>query len=228
MSKSREVILQLENTITNNLGYTVLYGLAVVLSVVLSILASRYPYFPGDVTIAHLIQSISFEPFDALMRGLTAMGLYGLAQVIPSVSAIVLIVAHRKLEGIFTFLTLSAEVINLAIKEVVRRPRPSSSLVDIRWPAEESSFPSGHVMYFVVFFGFLFFLTWTEMKPSPLRTAALCVLGLLIALIGVSRVYLGAHWPSDVAGAYLIGALWLVGLITVYSAVKAPVRANRS
>ena len=70
-------------------------------------------------------------------------------------------------------------------------------------------------------FGFLFFLSYVLLKRSRLRVAALVVFGWLIALIGVSRVYLGAHWPSDTLGAYLAGGIWLVLMITVYRRLKA-------
>ena len=57
-------------------------------------------------------------------------------------------------------------------------------------------------------------------ESGPLRGAAFAVFGLLIALIGVSRVYMGAHWPSDAVGAYLAGGLWLMLMIEVYRRLK--------
>jgi undecaprenyl-diphosphatase len=66
------------------------------------------------------------------------------------------------------------------------------------------------------FFGFIVFLVFSLLKPSLKRTFLLVFLGLLIALIGVSRIYSGEHWASDVLGAYLLASLTLVAIIELY------------
>jgi membrane-associated phospholipid phosphatase len=78
------------------------------------------------------------------------------------------------------------------------------------------SFPSGHVLTYTAFFGFLLFLTFTLLKPSTARVFLLIILGGLVTLIGLSRIYVGDHWASDVTGAYLLGSLFLVLCIYVY------------
>lgn len=112
--------------------------------------------------------------------------------------------------------------INLLVKLLVGRPRPTDLLVNVARVYHHESFPSGHVVFFVEFFGFLLFLSYVLLERGPLRRLLLIVLGLLIALVGVSRVYLGAHWPSDVFGAYLAGGIWLMVLILVYKRIETP------
>jgi undecaprenyl-diphosphatase len=71
-------------------------------------------------------------------------------------------------------------------------------------------------MYYTGFFGFIVFLAYTLLKPSLKRTFLLVVFGLLVLLIGISRIYVGQHWASDVVGAYLLGGLILVAIIQLY------------
>ena len=101
------------------------------------------------------------------------------------------------------------------------RPRPSGDLIDIVGDSPEGySFPSGHTLLYVSFFGFLFYWTYTFVRPSRLRAALLWTFGVLIGLIGLSRVYLGHHWPSDVLASYALGFAWLLVLIQWYARVR--------
>jgi undecaprenyl-diphosphatase len=120
-------------------------------------------------------------------------------------------------EAAFIPLVLFTPVLNSILKELVSRPRPTSALIEVFEPLPSYSYPSGHVMYYVVFFGFLAFLAISLPKLAPRWRAFILVICLpLILLVGISRIYLGAHWPSDVLGAYLIGGLYLFILILVY------------
>jgi membrane-associated phospholipid phosphatase len=99
------------------------------------------------------------------------------------------------------------------VKDLVRRPCPTPNLVNVFAKLPRYSFPSGHVMFYLGFFGFIWFLAFTLLKPSLKRSLLLVILGILTVLIGVSRVTLGEHWTSDVLGSYLLGSLTLAAII---------------
>src|SRR5262249_572750 len=89
-------------------------------------------------------------------------------------------------------------------------------LVNVIKQLNDTSFPSGHVLYFVTFFGFMLFLVYTLVKPSWWRTLLMIIFVLLIALIGPSRIYEGQHRASDVVAAYVLGSMWLGASIVAY------------
>ena len=106
--------------------------------------------------------------------------------------------------------------LNLLVKGLIQRPRPAAALVHVIATLSDTSFPSGHVMFYTGFFGFIVFLAFTLLKPSLKRSLLLAFFGLLVLLVGISRIYTGEHWASDVLGAYLLGSLALVAIIQIY------------
>lgn len=118
------------------------------------------------------------------------------------------------------FASLVSLLLNMIIKYTVRRPRPTNDLVDVFTALNTYSFPSGHVMFYTVFFGFLAFLSFILIKRVWLRTILLLTFISLVITVGPSRVYLGEHWTSDVIGAYIIGFVVLFGVIRAYRISK--------
>ena len=184
--------------------------------VVLAVVAHFVAYFPIDLTITQAVQAYDGQLFDRLMFGVSWLGFFPQAVPISAVVILALFFGGQRWAAVATlFATLSTGA-GALVKLVVSRPRPSAELVHVLRQLSSSGFPSGHVLSTTAFCGFLVFLCCTLFKPSFGRSAVLVMLSLLIALMGLSRIYLGQHWFSDVLGAYLFGSLWLTLTIRFY------------
>jgi membrane-associated phospholipid phosphatase len=184
---------------------------------VLALLASTVAYFPVDLTITRAVQLLHFDGFEPLMVAISWFGYLpqSIGVVLVACSTLYLFGFHW--EALASGLAAAADtLLNATIKVVIHRPRPAADLVHVFTDVGNYSFPSGHVMFYTAFFGFLFFLVYTLLRRSVRRTVLLVLLGGLVALVGVSRIYLGEHWASDVIGAYLLGSLLLSGSVLVY------------
>ncbi|MBI1258385.1 MAG: phosphatase PAP2 family protein [Chloroflexi bacterium] len=199
-----------------SLFQTYLLG-AVILFVVLAVAAKTVAYFTFDVTITREVQETQFAPFTALMHGLSWIGFAPQGLIISVLIILFLWISGLKWETVVITLSLiGSTALGLIIKSLVVRPRPSVDVVNVFAQLTDYSFPSGHVLYFTTFFGFLLFLTYTLLKSSWWRILLLIVLAAMIALIGVSRIFEGQHWASDVIAAYLLGSVWLSASILIY------------
>ncbi len=196
----------------------------------LAIAAHTTQYFNVDLSIARVVQSIQAPWFDLLMRGVGWPGyppqLYiGLALIF----LVLFFLVSRWAAVTHLFATVGIGALGLAIKMVVDRPRPSASLIHVANPGLDGgkySFTAGHVESYVAILGFLLFLAYFSQNRSFWRTLALIVFGVMIALIGLARIYSGEHWFSDVAGGYLLGSIWLVLTIRFYDWGKSRFLVN--
>jgi membrane-associated phospholipid phosphatase len=194
------------------------YVIAAVISfTLLAFLATSTAYFPLDLTITRSLQTFNPLWFDWLMRLVSLPGNGPQALIVMS-----LLVALIYLAGLHWEAGMSAATgacgysLHLLVKFIIHRPRPAADLVRVFQNLTDYSFPSGHVMTYVAFYGFLWFLTYTLLRHSWKRTALLFLFGGMVLLVGASRIYLGQHWASDVLGAYLLGSLVLATAIQVY------------
>ncbi|MDP2137414.1 MAG: phosphatase PAP2 family protein [Candidatus Didemnitutus sp.] len=109
-------------------------------------------------------------------------------------------------------------LLNAALKHLFQRPRPLFDHPLI--PASGYSFPSGHMMGAVLFYGFMAVAVVTQVNPWRWRALAPLLAFLLVILIGLSRIYLGAHYLSDVLAAAAAGLTWLAFSITGVEAFR--------
>lgn len=99
-----------------------------------------------------------------------------------------------------------AVALNVLLKQLVQRPRPDG----FRLIAETGySFPSGHSMVAMAFYGLLAWMVWHYERDHFVRWLCVIGFGLVIALIGISRIYLGVHYASDVIAGFCVSLIWL-------------------
>ena len=199
----------------------VLFRAALLLMVVafagLTFLVKTMPSFTIDLQITKAIQLINFPFFAGLMNVVSWPGFSPQSMIIAALTILVIAGFGLQWEAMAALIAaVFSTAINLLVKDLIQRPRPASSLVNVYATLTSYSFPSGHVMFYVGFFGFVGFVAFSLLKPSLTRSFLLVLLGSLINLIGPSRIYLGEHWASDVLGAYLLGSLTLVAIIQFY------------
>ncbi len=168
-----------------------------------------------NVAATRAIQSFTAPGLKEFMRLVSG---FGNAPKVVAITAIVLLVFNRRSEAFFlAFSGLGGWLIARQLKHLFAAPRPTADLVSVfhHWP--NGSFPSGHLVFYVCYFGFLFVIARNEMPSgSVYRRIVLVFLALMIALVALSRVYLGEHWVSDLTGSYLLGFVWLALSVKVY------------
>ena len=199
------------------------YAILLALFALLAWWVSYHPILPIDVFITQQFQD---NPAPWLHYTMVAVSFIG--DVVPlfvgliALAAALFWIVDLRLEAVMVVaLSATSAILNALIKFIVARPRPTSDLVDVMHSTSGSSFPSGHVMSYIALWGLIFSFTIILFKGRHWwRTTLLIVSGLFVVLIGPSRIYLGAHWASDVLGAYLIGGFLLGMALWIYLDLK--------
>jgi len=139
--------------------------------------------------------------------------------------AVVLLVQRNWLTlAAWSVVVLGGEVLNLLLKDLFARPRPSFEhplVVDTSY-----SFPSGQAMESVVVYGMLAYFVVLTSRAWGKRAVAVCGAAMIVLLIGFGRVYLSAHYVSDVVGGFAAGGAWLTAVITAWEAMRRRDMAN--
>lgn len=132
---------------------------------------------------------------------------FGGAIFLVSFATILFILIKNKKIGICIYINLFiVTILNLILKNIVQRPRPT----EYRLINEHGySFPSGHSMASAAFYGFLIYLIYKKVENRKLKIALMSILSLLILLIGISRIYLGVHYTSDVLAGFCVSISYL-------------------
>ncbi len=204
-------------------------SLLFVSGIALSLAAYLFGVFPFDLEVERRLQGFHHPVFIAAIGLVSFLG-DGWIPAVPVVAIAVICAFQKKwLEAAFVIGTMSSVLLAGVLKVLVGRPRPPTFAMnpfDLFPLTDRFAYPSGHVLFFVVFYGFLSYLSW-KLLAGRARWISVSVCAALVVLIGPSRILLGEHWASDVIGSYIIGALWLIILILLYQ-VAVRRRSNRS
>lgn len=133
---------------------------------------------------------------------------FGGAIFVISLTTILFFLIKDKKIGISIIANLGiVTILNQIIKFIMQRPRPTEFRI-----IEETgySFPSGHSMVSLAFYGYLVYLIYKYINNKHLKRTLIIILSILICVIGVSRIYLGVHYTSDVLGGFLISLAYLI------------------
>ncbi len=114
------------------------------------------------------------------------------------------------------FVLLLASISNTILKRFVDRARPGIEHLVV---VETLSYPSGHAMAAMAFYGFLIYLFYRFKMSAWLKYGIILLLIFIILSIGISRIYLGVHFPSDIAGGYIAGLIWVFFCILIFNLV---------
>lgn len=114
-------------------------------------------------------------------------------------------------------ISLSSLLLMLVLKQFFHRERP---LVPLLQAAKGMSFPSGHSLMSATFYGLLIYLVWRNIANTTVRWLLTVSLVLLIFFIGLSRIYLRVHYPTDVIAGFSLGFVWLVLSITILNQME--------
>ncbi len=172
--------------------------------------------FGWDQSLLLFFHDHASPALDHVMLVFTRLGGWIAVPVITTLAVVILLRRGRREDAVFLVLSVGgAMLINVILKQVFERARPSL-WVSIA-PEDSFSFPSGHAMSSMSLAAALVVIVW----PTRWRWAALGLAVIYVAGVGVSRVYLGVHYPSDIVAGWCGAFAWVMGLNLVRTAMKA-------
>ena len=140
-----------------------------------------------------------------IAKVITQMG--GAIALISITIALLLFLKNKKIGIAIAINLIVSTVLNLVLKHIVQRPRPT----EYRMISETGySFPSGHSMVSMAFYGLLIYLIYKQVENIKLKWGLIIALSIVIVTIGISRIYLGVHYTSDVLAGFTISVSYLI------------------
>lgn len=167
-----------------------------------------------DSTVNNVIRNISgFKT--AFYKGVTFCA-SGYCLGIVTLLLLILFKDKLKASLVVINLCISAIINNFILKSIFHRDRPSYMMIN----ESGYSFPSGHSFVALAFYGLLIYFIYESGFSKNIKIVSISFLSLLIVMIGISRIYLGVHYPSDVLAGFIGGAIYLILFIEIVNVLK--------
>ncbi|MFW6075271.1 MAG: phosphatase PAP2 family protein [Chloroflexota bacterium] len=187
----------------------------------LAVIVRRWPSTRADLQVTKAFQSTEHQSVERAMSLVSWFGFRPQSLLLPLSVVTGFWWWGRRIEAALLVVAWGSSMLSFLTKQVVRRPRPDGEVVRVVVAnIRDTSFPSGHVLHYVVFWGFVAYLLLIQAPWSGVRWFVGLVMGPVIALVGPSRIYLGHHWFTDVLGSYLLGSAYLAGLIELHTILR--------
>ncbi len=185
--------------------------------VILLVLVRSQRSVEADLVATMRIQKIKHPMLAKAMDMVSWLGFRPQSLLFPtSIISLSWLLGFRR-EARYLILAWAGSFISFTTKLLIQRPRPSGEGITVAVAnLKDTSFPSGHTLHYVSFWGFLSYLLFSKLRGKWLRLGPLALLSSMIGLVGPSRVYLGHHWLTDVLASYCLGTGYLMGLIGMH------------
>lgn len=185
---------------------------AAVFSLASKLLANFKPLIKLDVAIQQFIINQRADSFNEFFKLFTSLGDTKAMIAWTIITAIIFFAIKHYFYAIgIIFSVAIAELISFIIKNVIERDRPPELLSLIS--ADSPSFPSGHTIAAITFWGFLIYVFYKTIQNKFWRNILILICALIIIAAGFTRIYLGVHWPSDIIAGYILGGAWILIVI---------------
>jgi undecaprenyl-diphosphatase len=197
-------------------------AILLVIAVLFTVAAAGSNVLPGDVAVAKSIQAIQIPGISHVVEFTNWAGTGAPIAVLMVGLALGLGMFSRFDLAVFVAMTIVARSFNTLLKAITESPRPTDNLIRVSEYAQGQGFPSGHVMSTTLFYGVILYMAQTRIEARPVRWVIQALALIMILATGFGRIQVGAHWPSDVAGAYLWSIIILFGVIRLHQYVYGP------
>jgi membrane-associated phospholipid phosphatase len=168
--------------------------------------AASLPYLPFDVPVERFVQSLSFGPLVSVF--MLFDWLEGLRQTVAGLAVIAIVAAiNWRAIPLAVVAALTGPIYSVTAM-IIERPRPSAELVHVIRHTGSFSYPSGHAAFFSWALILLVVCLAVGRLPKAIVAATWVAAALVLLAVGIGRIYLGEHWPSDVLGGLALGLGW--------------------